>query len=71
MDSVYTSTDGMQGFVFTNGDLVDTVNWDDLEDIQWISMNITDNTIDEVARRMQIIGEQALDDYHEQQRQTS
>lgn len=36
MDSVYKNTQGMQGYVYTNGDLVDSVNWDDLEDIQWI-----------------------------------
>jgi uncharacterized protein len=59
MDSAYTNTDGMQGFVFTNGDLVDTLSWDDLEDIQWISMNITDTPIDELARRMRIVGERS------------
>jgi uncharacterized protein len=37
MGAVYENTDGMQGFVDANGDLVDTLNWDDLEDIQWFS----------------------------------
>ena len=52
MDAVYENTDGMQGFVYTNGDLVDTLNWDDLEDIQWFSVNITETAVDELSRRM-------------------
>jgi radical SAM protein with 4Fe4S-binding SPASM domain len=74
MDSVYKNTDGMQGNVYTNADLVDTVNWDDLEDIQWIVTNITNITIEELSRRMKIIGERSnvigqtitatLDDYN-------
>jgi uncharacterized protein len=59
MDSVYQNTDGMQGFVYTNGDLIDSVNWDDLEDIQWISTNITDIGIEELSRRMKIINERS------------
>lgn len=74
MDAVYDNTDGMQGSVCTNGDLVDRVNWDDLSDIQWISTNITDIPVEELARRMEIIGERSnvinqtviatLDDYN-------
>jgi uncharacterized protein len=56
MDSVYENTDGMQGFLYTNGDLIDSVNWDDLEDIQWISTNITEISIKELSRRLRIIG---------------
>jgi uncharacterized protein len=59
MDSVYKNTDGMQGSLNTNGDLVDSVNWDDLEDIQWMTINITDNSIQELARRMKVIGERS------------
>ena len=59
MDAVYENTDGMQGFVYTNGDLVDTLNWDDLEDIQWFSVNITKTAIDELSRRMKIIAERS------------
>jgi len=59
MDSAYKNTDGMQGFVYTNGDTVDTLNWEDLEDIQWISMNITETAIDELSRRMKIVGERS------------
>lgn len=59
MDSVYKNTDGMQGNIYTNGDLVDTVNWDDLKDIQWIITNITNITIEELARRMKIISERS------------
>lgn len=74
MDSVYNTTDGMQGYVYTNGDLIDSVNWDDLEDIQWISLNITDLSIEEISRRMKIIHDRSnvigqtivatLDDYN-------
>ena len=59
MDSVFTHTDGMQGFVYTNGDLIDSVNWDDLEDIQWMTTNITDISIEELSRRMKIIGDRS------------
>ena len=74
MDSVYKNTDGMQGFAYTNGDLIDSVDWDDLEDIQWMSTNITDTSIEELSRRMGIIREKSnvigqtivatLDDYN-------
>jgi uncharacterized protein len=56
MDSVFEHTGGMQGLVTTNGDLVDSVNWDDLEHIHWMTVNITDIGIDELSRRMKIIG---------------
>ncbi|KUO70493.1 MAG: hypothetical protein APF81_23480 [Desulfosporosinus sp. BRH_c37] len=59
MDSAYKNTDGMQGLLNTNADLVDSVNWDDLEDIQWITTNITDITIEELSRRMKIICERS------------
>lgn len=59
MDSVYRNTDGMQGFLYSNGDVVDDVNWDDLEDIQWISVNITEISIDELSRRMKLIDERS------------
>ena len=55
MEAVYKYTDGMQGYIYTNGDLVDLIDWDDLEDIQWISTNITDTSIEELARRMTVI----------------
>lgn len=74
MDSVYENTDGMQGFLYTNGDLIDSVHWEDLEDIQWISTNITEISIDELSRRMSIIAARSnvigqtivatLDDYN-------
>jgi radical SAM protein with 4Fe4S-binding SPASM domain len=74
MDAVYNHTDGMQGLVYTNGDVIDSVNWDDLESIQWITTNITDIGIQELSRRMKIVGERsnvinqtiaaALDEYN-------
>jgi len=59
MDSVYENTDGMPGSLNTNGDLIDSVNWDDLEDIQWMTTNITDISIEELSRRMKIISERS------------
>jgi uncharacterized protein len=59
MDAVYAATDGMQGFLYTNGDPVDSVRWDDLEDVQWISTNITDVGLDELARRMKVVRERS------------
>lgn len=55
MEAVFRDTDGMQGFLYTNGDLVDSVDWDDLEDIRWISTNVTDTDIVELSRRMAIV----------------
>lgn len=59
MDYVYAHTDGMQGVVFTNSDLVDSLNWDDIIDIQWITTNITDISIEELSRRMTVISERS------------
>ncbi|MGW8157946.1 MAG: SPASM domain-containing protein [Desulfoprunum sp.] len=59
MDAVYRYTDGMQGLVNTNADLVDTVNWDDLGSIQWMTTNIADTSLEELARRMNIIQERS------------
>lgn len=59
MDSVHRNTNGMQGFLYTAGDIVDSVNWDDLRDIQWISTNITDLSLEELARRMRIVDERS------------
>ncbi|MDL2269174.1 SPASM domain-containing protein [Desulfosarcina sp. OttesenSCG-928-A07] len=59
MDAVNRRTGGMQGLVNTNGDLVDSVNWDDLAAIQWMTMNITDLSLEELGRRMAIIRERS------------
>ncbi|MEJ2039224.1 MAG: SPASM domain-containing protein [Desulfosarcinaceae bacterium] len=56
MDAVRRRTDGMQGMVTTNGDLLDEVRWQDLEAIQWFTVNITDISMDELARRLRVIG---------------
>lgn len=55
MASVKEKTGGMQASLYTNGDLVDAVNWDDLEDIRWITVNVSDLDTEELARRMKII----------------
>lgn len=59
MDVVQARTGGMQGLVNTNGDLVDRVNWEDLEHIQWMTMNITDNSLAELSRRMKVVAERS------------
>lgn len=59
MGSVYNRTDGMQGIVYTNGDLIDSVNWSDLEDIQWMTTNVTDISVEELSRRMKIVSERS------------
>lgn len=55
MDSVFQKTPGMLGHVYTNGDLLDSINWNDLELIQAVRLNITDLSIDEIKRRIEII----------------
>jgi hypothetical protein len=38
LGKMHSIEDGrLQGFVYANGDLVDTLSWEDLEDIQWFS----------------------------------
>ena len=59
MDVVQARTNGMQGLVNTNGDLVDHVNWEDLEHIRWMTMNIMDNSLTELARRMKLVGKRS------------
>ena len=55
MEAVRKHTEGMKALVTTNGDLVDGTDWNDLEDIRWININITDSSIEELDRRMRII----------------
>jgi uncharacterized protein len=74
MDRIERDTDGMQTSIFTNADLVDRVNWDDLKDIQWMYVHITDISIDELKRRIKVIKDNSnvkgqtivatLDDYN-------
>ncbi|SEM68150.1 uncharacterized protein SAMN04489760_1346 [Syntrophus gentianae] len=74
MDSVFENTDGMQASLYTNGDLIDSVYWEDLEDIQYIITNAADTAIEELSRRMKIVSERSnvmgqtvvatLDDYN-------
>lgn len=59
MACVYAKTDGMQGALTTNADLVDSVRWEDLEHIQWMTTSVTDIDIDELARRMRVIKERS------------
>lgn len=59
MDAIHDRTDGMQGFLYTSGDPIDSVNWDDLRDIQWISTNVTDLDLHELGRRMKIVDERS------------
>ena len=56
MGTVRKHTDGVKGLVTTNGDLVDKVDWNDLQEIKWITINITDSSLEELGRRMRIIG---------------
>ena len=59
MDTARKHTDGVKGLVTTNGDLVDRVDWNDLENIQWVTINITDSSIEELAGRMMIIADRS------------
>jgi uncharacterized protein len=44
------------GSIFTNADLVDTVNWDDLQNVIIWQTNVCDTSLNEVERRMDVIG---------------
>ena len=50
-----TKTSGMVSVLVTNGDLLDTVNWHDLEGVTVWGMNITDLPLAEIDRRITII----------------
>jgi uncharacterized protein len=49
----------MQASLYTNGDLIDSVTWEDLEDIQYMISNAADTPIEELSRRMAIIRERS------------
>ena len=52
MGAFYENTDGMQAFVYANGDLMDTLNRDDLKEIHG-SPNIAEAAIREALERGQ------------------
>lgn len=54
-DRVNKDTPGMGGSIFTNGDLIDKINWDDVKDINLWNLNITNLSIEEAKRRLLII----------------
>ena len=55
MAAIRSQTSDVQAMINTNADLVDTVDWDDLADIQWIFVNISDLSMNELDRRMKVI----------------
>jgi radical SAM protein with 4Fe4S-binding SPASM domain len=55
MDRVYQRTPGILATIFTNGDLIDQVNWDDVKDLQTWNLHITDLALEEIERRMKVI----------------
>jgi radical SAM protein with 4Fe4S-binding SPASM domain len=55
LDYLYEHDAPVSAVLYTNGDLIDNINWDDLTDITWMSMNVTDVPLNEVERRMDII----------------
>lgn len=48
-------TNGMIGVLFTNGDLLNTIEWEDVQDITVWALNITDLPLNEIERRMTLI----------------
>lgn len=60
MDNVHLKTPGMLGQVFTNGDLLDKTNWNDLEHIQSLCLNTTDIDLIEIKRRIEMIEAKGL-----------
>ena len=55
MDFVVNLDPKFVGMLFTNGDLIDSVNWSDLQDINLFFMNVCDTDIDELLKRMLIV----------------
>ena len=55
VDYIFSNTPGMAFSMFTNGDLIDSVNWSDLTRIPLWNINPTNISIDELARRMDVI----------------
>lgn len=45
----------MTGLLYTNGDLLDSVNWDDLNYVQLLTLHITDLSLKEIDRRIGLI----------------
>lgn len=63
-DVVSEKTPGMVSVAITNGDLVDSVNWDDLAKVAVWGMNISDISLDEINRRINVIRENNLSGSH-------
>jgi radical SAM protein with 4Fe4S-binding SPASM domain len=59
LDSIRTKTPGMGTSIFTNGDLVDAVDWNDLAGITIWNMNVTDTPLAELERRMSVVAQNA------------
>ena len=55
MDAVFEKTPGMIGLLHTNADLWDSVNWDDLDNINIWHLQSGNTDIDELSRRLDII----------------
>lgn len=56
-DVVSEKTKGMVSVFITNGDLIDSVNWDDLTKVSVWGLNISDLSLNEINRRINIIRE--------------
>jgi len=63
MDYVQEQYPKTIGSIYTNADLVDSVNWDDLRCLNFYNVNITNISIDELQRRMSIIQSQSNPDH--------
>lgn len=55
MDKVNSETPGMAGSIFTNGDLIDKINWDEVYDVNLWNLNVTDISVKEADRRLNVI----------------
>jgi len=55
MKHINSHTPGVVGNLFTNADLIDSVNWDHLAEIHWINVNISDTPLEEIERRFNVM----------------
>jgi uncharacterized protein len=55
MDAVFEKTPGMLGVIHTNGDLLNRIDWHNVEKINQWTLHITDLPMGEIDRRMKII----------------
>lgn len=61
-DIIFEKTPGMEIIVYTNGDLVDMINYEDLKRVTFYVLNTTNIPISEIERRLKVLKNKSLNE---------